>query len=79
MYQTKLFYMTVLNMSWQLAVAVIAPIVGGYKLDERLGLSPWLTVAGLVLAIALSVLVVKTTIGRAMQQAMHQETKGSKK
>jgi F0F1-type ATP synthase assembly protein I len=78
MYQQNLFYMTVLNMSWQLAIAVLVPIVGGSKLDDHFGTAPWLTLAGLALALALSIMVVKTTIGRAMKQAMHQDKKGSK-
>lgn len=39
-----------LDMSWRLAVVVIVPIVGGYELDQRLHSSPWLTIAGFVVA-----------------------------
>lgn len=69
MYQQNLFYMTVLNMSWQLAIAVIVPIVAGFKLDERYSTSPWLTLAGLLVAAAASILVVATTVRRATIKA----------
>ena len=39
-----------LGMSWQLALAVIVPIVGGYLLDVHYHKSPWLTLAGLAVA-----------------------------
>ncbi len=80
MYQQNLFYMTVLNMSWQLAIGVIVPIVGGYKLDEHFGTKPWLTVAGFVIAAGATFVVMKVTVGQATKRAMHQEdTKGTNK
>lgn len=39
-----------LGMSWQLALVVIVPIVGGYLLDMHYHRSPWLTLAGLAVA-----------------------------
>lgn len=56
------FLSAALGMSWQLAVVVILPIVGGYKLDEQLGSAPWLTIAGFVLAMAASVLVIRRAL-----------------
>jgi F0F1-type ATP synthase assembly protein I len=38
------------SMSWQLAIVVLVPILGGFKLDEVLDWSPVLTIAGFVLA-----------------------------
>lgn len=78
MYQTNLFYVTVLNMSWQLAIAVVVPIVGGYQLDQRLGSSPWLTLLGLAIAAAGTFVVMKFTLMKATKRAMHQPTKGNK-
>ena len=40
------FFVAVLNMSWQLALVVLVPIVGGYQLDKTLGTSPLLTLVG---------------------------------
>lgn len=52
MYQRNLFLSMALNMSWQLAIVVIVPIVGGYKLDQHFRTSPWWTLAGVVVTIA---------------------------
>jgi len=56
------FLSAALGMAWQLAVVVILPIVGGYKLDEKYGLLPWLTILGLVLAMVASVLVIRRAL-----------------
>ncbi len=48
--QRALFVGMALEMSWQLAVVVIVPIVGGYMADSRFHTAPWLTLAGLALA-----------------------------
>lgn len=74
-YQQNLFYLTVLNMTWQLAITVIVPIVAGFKLDEHFGSSPWLTLLGLLVAAAASVVVVWNTVKRATVKA----AKGAKK
>ncbi|MFA5004051.1 MAG: AtpZ/AtpI family protein [Candidatus Saccharimonadales bacterium] len=52
------FLIAVTNMSWQLAIVVLIPFVGGFKLDEHLHSSPLWTIVGSVLAIAGMVLVV---------------------
>jgi len=44
------FMMTTLNMSWQLAIVVLVPIIGGYKLDEHFNTLPLITIIGLVVA-----------------------------
>jgi F0F1-type ATP synthase assembly protein I len=49
-YQQSLFLNMALNMGWQLALVVIIPIVGGYELDRHFNSSPWLTIAGVVIA-----------------------------
>jgi F0F1-type ATP synthase assembly protein I len=48
----KQFYGAALNMSWQLAVVVLVPIVGGYQLDKALDSVPFLTVVGFFIAMA---------------------------
>jgi hypothetical protein len=48
----KEFLMANLSMSWKLAIVVMVPIVGGFKLDEKLGWTPTLTILGFVLAMA---------------------------
>jgi F0F1-type ATP synthase assembly protein I len=50
MYQRNLFMSLGLDMTWQLALVVIVPIVGGYALDEHYHKTPWLLLAGFVIA-----------------------------
>ncbi len=77
-YQQNLFYITVLNMSWQLAIVVIVPIVGGFKLDEKFNSSPWLTLLGFVVAAAGTFLVLQRTTRIATEKATG-KTKGDSK
>lgn len=44
------FFLAATNMSWQLAIVVLVPIVGGFKLDEHLHSLPLWTFVGFVLA-----------------------------
>ena len=55
----RLFGVAVLDMSWQLALTVLIPIIGGYELDRRWRTTPWLTLLGFVLASVGSYLVMK--------------------
>lgn len=41
-----------LDMTWRLAIVVLVPIVGGFKLDEKFDTSPLLTIIGFVLSLA---------------------------
>lgn len=47
-----------LNMSWQLALAVLVPVIGGVKLDQNFNTTPLLTIIGFMLAIFGMVIVV---------------------
>ncbi len=58
----QLFIASTLSMSWQMALAVLIPIVGGYYLDQHFKTSPWITLGGALLAIILVVLVIKRTL-----------------
>ncbi|MGC1176961.1 MAG: AtpZ/AtpI family protein [Candidatus Saccharimonadales bacterium] len=44
------FLMAALNMSWQLAIVVLVPIVGGFELDKLFGTLPALTIIGFIAA-----------------------------
>ena len=46
----RVFIMAAMNMSWQLAFAVLIPVVGGYKLDQKFHSVPLLTLLGLVIS-----------------------------
>lgn len=54
-----------LTMAWQLAVVVLAPILGGHFLDGALKWTPWLTIAGFVLAAGGVVLVLWNSLRAA--------------
>lgn len=56
------FMGTMLGMSWQLAVAVLVPTLGGYQLDLYLRKTPLFTLIGLLLAIAGMIFVVRRAI-----------------
>lgn len=56
------FTSAAIGMSWQLAVVVLVPIVGGYKLDQSVGTLPLLTLVGVVLAIAGSIFVIRRAL-----------------
>jgi F0F1-type ATP synthase assembly protein I len=45
------FMLAVLGMSWQLAVVVLVPIVGGFELDKVFATSPLLVVVGFIIAL----------------------------
>lgn len=53
------FMAAAMNMSWQLAIVVLVPILGGFKLDEVLNWTPALTIAGFILAIVGMAVVVR--------------------
>lgn len=73
----------VMGMSWQLAVVVLVPIVGGFELDKAFATSPLLVIVGFIIAMAGFTLIVR----RQLQiftppppQAVHPEKpKGSAK
>ena len=51
-----------LNMSWQLAVTIIVPVVIGVQLDKHFNTSPSYTLAALFLAVTLAAYVVVKTV-----------------
>lgn len=56
------FYVAALNMGWQLAVVVLLPIVGGYKLDAHYSTLPLWTLVGLVVSLAGSIVVIRRAL-----------------
>jgi hypothetical protein len=59
------FAVYALNMSWQLAVVVLVPLLGGVSLDKKLGTTPVWTFIGLGVALVGSAAV----LWQAMQAA----------
>lgn len=45
------FFAAAANMSWQLAIVVLVPVIGGFKLDQHLHSAPLWTITGFGLAI----------------------------
>jgi F0F1-type ATP synthase assembly protein I len=66
-----------LNMSWQLLVVVVLPVLGGHWLDSHFQATPVWTTVGLVLSIIGMVLVVRQTI-RELNAVMNQMKEGKK-
>lgn len=60
-----IFLGAVLDMSWQLALAILLPVIGGAQLDNKLGTPHIFLFVGLGLAAVLSIVV----MWRAMQAA----------
>ena len=65
---SRAFVMMALDMSWRLAAVVLVPIIGGFKLDQALGLEPVLTILGFILAMAGMALVMWRTLQLANQE-----------
>ena len=51
------FFVLALNMSWQLAIVILVPIVGGAELDKALKTNTTYTIIGLGMALVASTLV----------------------
>ncbi len=71
----QMFISSALSMSWQMAIAVLVPIVGGYYLDQYFKTSPFITLFGMVLALVLVILIIKKTIADLPD---YTKTKGGK-
>ncbi len=56
------FMGAVLGMSWQLAIVVLVPVVGGYELDQHYKVSPIWIIIGVLVAVAGVVGVMITTL-----------------
>ena len=60
--QRQLFLASALSMSWQLAIVVLVPIIGGYELDQHLKTTPLLTIIGFVVAMAGTYGILRTVL-----------------
>lgn len=68
-----------LSMSWQLAVVVLVPIVGGYKLDQHFKTLPVLTIVGFVLAMTGMFVVLWRILNMVNEQANKNDAKSGGK
>lgn len=67
-----------MNMGWQLAGAVLIPVIIGVKLDDRYDTTPSYTLAALVLACGGAITIVWNTIKRVNAEQAEAETERSK-
>lgn len=72
-YQQNLFLAMALNMTWQLAIVVLIPLVGGYKLDQHFDSSPLYTLIGLVVAISGVAAVLARVLKEAKEHSDYNE------
>jgi F0F1-type ATP synthase assembly protein I len=54
-----MFISAVADMSWRMAIVVLAPIIGGYELDKHLKTTPSFTILGFILAMVGTFFVLK--------------------
>jgi F0F1-type ATP synthase assembly protein I len=54
-----LFFGAVIDMTWQMAVVVLVPILGGFELDKVFHTSPVLIIVGFILAMVGTYMVIK--------------------
>ena len=64
------FLAMALDMTWRLAIVVLVPVIGGFKLDEALDTSPALTLLGFLLAMGGMAYVMWQTLQKANQTTM---------
>ena len=75
----SMFVGMTLTMSWQLAIVVIIPIVGGHLLDQRFGTEPVLTLLGVFLAFVGVIGVLVRIVRLANNRVADLDTKAGKK
>lgn len=67
-FQRRLFFVMFLDMSWQLALVVLIPVIGGYYLDQFFHTFPGLLIAGFLLAALGVVLVMIKIVNKANEK-----------
>ena len=73
------FFSSTLNMSWQLALTVVIPVVAGIKLDQKFNTTPSLTLTGFFLAAFASCYVVWNTVKDVNKVQAEEDNKRGKK
>ncbi|HSW37080.1 MAG TPA: AtpZ/AtpI family protein [Candidatus Saccharimonadales bacterium] len=69
----KQFLSAAMNMGWQLAGAVIIPVIIGVKLDDHFRTTPSYTLAALFLAAGGVVMIVRSTINQVRREQANTE------
>ena len=72
----KMYVSAAVNMGWQLAIAVLIPVIIGVKLDERFNSGSSYTLAALVLAVGGACMVVWKTLQQTAQKQTRSKSGG---
>lgn len=64
-----------LSMSWQLAVVVLIPIVGGYKLDEHFKTSPLWVIFGFIVAMIGFFIIIQRVLSEFNENVYNKDKK----
>ncbi len=64
-----------LSMSWQLAIVVLVPIIGGFKLDQYLKTSPAGIIIGFIIAMVGTTIIIRKSFNEFNETSA---TKGKK-
>jgi F0F1-type ATP synthase assembly protein I len=51
-----------LSMGWQLALAVLVPVIGGFELDQHFNTSPLWTITGFIIAMVGTFAIIKKVL-----------------
>ncbi len=57
-----MFFAAVMDLTWQMALVVLVPVIGGYELDRLLKSTPSLLIVGFIVAMAGSFLVMRKAL-----------------
>ena len=68
----RMFVLAVLDMSWQLAIVVLIPLIGGFELDKHLHTAPVLSIVGFLLAMVGTYAVIKKMYVQYSQRGVAQ-------
>lgn len=60
-----IFLAAITDLTWRMALVVLVPLIGGFKLDEALHTSPALAILGFVVAMAGLFVVMKQAVATA--------------
>jgi F0F1-type ATP synthase assembly protein I len=67
-----IFAGAVLDLTWQMAIVVLVPVIGGYELDKRLGTSPLFIIIGFILALVGTYVIMKRMLTIYSQRTLSQ-------
>jgi len=76
---SAVFVSMALDMSWRLAIVVIAPVIGGFEIDKHFNTAPAWTIIGFVLAMIGVGLVLWQTLRAANQLPVPKLSSAQKK